>query len=105
MEKQLTLLNYLSLNEIEIAILTETWLNSSTMSDNFNLFGHYEIVLRVDRLKGQHGGIAVLRKTSSDLVKRQLNFLKNDLRTAFAVHNLSEALVFMCVYLPPSSSK
>ena len=70
MEKQSALLNYLILNEIEIAILTETWLDSSTMSDNFNLFGQYELVSRVDRLKGQHRGVAVLRKTSSDLVTR-----------------------------------
>ena len=105
MEKQSTLLNYLTLNEIEIAILTETWLDSSTMSDNFNFFCQYELVSRVDRLKGQHGGVAVLRKTSSDLVTRQINFLKSDFGTAFKVDNSSEALVFMCVYLPPSTSK
>ena len=85
--------------------MTETSLDSSTMSDNFNHFGQYELLSRVDRLKGQHGGVAVLRKTSSDLGTRHLNFLKNDFGTAFVVDNSSEALVFMCVYLPPSSSK
>ena len=44
MDKQSALLNYLILNEIETAILTETWLDSSTMSDNFKLFGQYELV-------------------------------------------------------------
>ena len=105
MEKHSALRNYLILNEIEIAILTETWRDSSTMSDNFNLFGQHELVSRVDRLKGQLGGVAVLRKASSDLVTRQLNILKNEFGTEFAVDNSSEALVFMCVYLPPSSSK
>ena len=105
MEKQSALPNYLILNEIEIAILTETWLDSSAMSDNFNLFAQYEPVSRVDRLKCQHGGFAVLRKTSSDLVTPQLNFLKNDFGTAFAVDISSEALVFICVYLLTSSSK
>ena len=83
MEIESTLLNYLTLNEIEIAILTETWLHSSKMSDNFNLFGQYELVSSVDWLKGQHGGVAVLRKTSSDLVTRQLNFLKKWLWNCF----------------------
>ena len=67
------------------------------MSDNVNLLNQYELVSRVDRHKGQHGGVAVLCKTSSDLVTRQINFLKNDFGTAFAVDISSEAL-FLCAY-------
>ena len=54
--KQLTLLNYLMLNEIERVILTETWLDTKTFRENFTFFWQFEVVTMVDRPDDQHGG-------------------------------------------------
>ena len=99
------LLNYLMLNEIEIVILTETWPDTKTLSENFTLFGHFEVVTRVDRPDGQHGGVVVLQRKVSNVISKEI-IIKLDqfFGVCFVVENSSHALAFICVYLPPRTS-
>ena len=60
------------LNEIEIVILTETWLDTKTLSENCTIFGHFEVVTRVDRPGGQHGGVVVLQRKVSNVISKDI---------------------------------
>ena len=93
------------LNEIEIVVLTETWLDTKTLSENFTLFGQFEVVTRVDRPDGQHGGVVVLRRKISNVTTKEIIVnLDQFFGVCFVVENSSQALVFICVYLPPKTS-
>ena len=101
--KQLTLLNYLMLNE------TESYINQNLAryqkSQRKFYSGQFEVVTRVDRPDGQHGRVVVLQRKISNVISEEVNInLDQFIGVCFVVENSSHALAFICVYLPPRTS-
>ena len=106
--KRSRLLDYLITNQIELTLITETWLDQ-TFDDNVaSLFGQYTVIGRGDRCNGPHGGVIALKRVSSS----SINFSKIPLDDCFEFacmfvlnsRNVSPILLLL-VYLPPSSSR
>ena len=59
--EKITLIIYLTLNEIELFISFENLLDSSSPNENFTLFRHF-VVVTSERPDGQNDGVAALQK-------------------------------------------
>ena len=89
---------------LDLFFLTETWLNSNIIDSNFCPLGYS--VIRKDRV-GRGGGVAVIFKNFLNLIEVKTNFVSSD-GFEFLCFDLilkKLKLRFLCVYIPPSSSK
>ena len=105
--KRLRLLDYPITNQIELTIITETWLDH-TFDDNVaSLFGHYTVIGRRDRCNGPHGGVIALRRLSSSVKFSEIPLDDySDFVCAFVLNSRNASpILLLLVYLSPSSSR
>ena len=101
------LLENLITKQIELTLITETWLDHTFDENVASLFRLYTVIGRRDRCNGPHGGVIALKRVSASI-----NFSKTplddcfDFACAFVLNsrNVSPILLLL-VYLPPSSSR
>ena len=89
---------------LDLFFLTEIWLNSNVIDSNFCPLGYN--IIRNDRI-GRGGGVAVIFKNFLKLIEVKTNFVSSD-GFEFLCFDLilkGLRLRFLCVYIPPNSSK
>ena len=101
--KRQDLLTLCSLNSLSLVFLTETWLSSNVSDNEVFLGASHNIVCRVDRLSGQHGGLLIAASVAHHI--RVVDFSLPNFPFSLACGILeSNPTFFILIYNPPATS-
>lgn len=93
--KLMEICDFILENEIDIAVFTETWLNS-----NIKLFIPNFVIHRQDRLNGEHGGVAIA--VSKQIKHRLLPSFNTQIIESMAIDLITQngTILFAAAYFP-----
>ena len=103
LDKRYQLLKLCAVNSISLVFLTETWLNTDIKDSEIFLGSSFKIISRIDRERGQHGGLLIAQSCNSSLRNIDFTIPRFDFAICCAV--LCDKLsFFVLIYNPPASS-
>ena len=103
LDKRYELLKLCAVNSISLVFLTETWLNTDIKDSEIFLGSSFKIVSRIDRERGQHGGLLIAQSCNTSL--RIIDFIIPRFDFAMCCAVLCDKLYFfVLIYNPPASS-
>ena len=106
LQKLTKLLDYFFTKNVQLAFLSESWLDETFDDSHMTLFGQYQVVARQDRKKGNHGVVLVLQKVSSALDCNAINIAPQiGFCCPIGLNVPDRTVVFILVYVPPRNSR
>ena len=103
LDKQYELLKLCAVNSISLVFLTATRLKTDIKDSEIFLGSPFKIISRIDRERGQHGGLLIAQSCNTTL--RTINFTIPRFDFAISCAVLCDKLSFVVlIHNPPASS-